>query len=107
MKYERWLRYGLLLLILVLGYDLILGKGGLLRLKDLDRQMEVQKNTNLTLEQRNAALSAEVKDLRSGSGALEERARVDLGMVRPGETWYRYVAPPPVAPVHEPSAPPR
>lgn len=106
MNYERWLRYGLLLLIFALGYDLILGKGGLLRMKDLDRQVDAQKNTNAALEQRNAALSAEVKDLRSGSGALEERARVDLGMVRPGETWYRYVAPPP-PPARSAADPPR
>lgn len=87
----------LLLMIAVLVYSLTLGKGGWLRIRSLDQQIGVQKETNLQMQGHNQALSAEVQDLKKGSDALEERARVDLGMVRQGETYYRFVEPPPKA----------
>ena len=93
----RWLRYALLTMVVVLAYALILGKGGWLRIRALDQQIAAQKTTNLDMQKRNEALSAEVQDLRKGSDALEERARVDLGMVRQGEAYYRYVQSPPSA----------
>ena len=85
----------LLLMIAVLAYSLILGKGGWLRIRSLDHEIFTQKETNTQMQGRNQALSAEVQDLKKGSDALEERARVDLGMVRQGETYYRFVEPPP------------
>lgn len=91
----RWLRYALLTMVVVLAYALILGKGGWLRIRALDQQIATQKATNLEMQKRNEALSAEVQDLRKGSDALEERARVELGMVRQGEAYYRYVQSPP------------
>jgi cell division protein FtsB len=91
----RWLRYALLLMIVMLGYALTLGKGGWLHIRSLEQQIAAQKTTNQELQQRNDALSAEVQDLRKGSDALEERARVELGMVRQGETYYRLVETPP------------
>ncbi len=87
----------LLLMIAVLAYSLILGKGGWLRIRSLDHEIFTQKETNTQMQGRNQALSAEVQDLKRGSDALEERARVDLGMVRQGETYYRFVEPPPKA----------
>jgi len=87
----------LLLMIAVLAYSLILGKGGWLRIRSLDHEIFTQKETNTQMQGRNQALSAEVQDLKKGSDALEERARVDLGMVRQGETYYRFVEPPPKA----------
>lgn len=94
----RWLRYALLTMIVVLAYALTLGKGGWLRIRALDQQIAVQKAANQDMQKRNEAMSAEVQDLRKGSDALEERARVDLGMVRQGEAYYRYVQPPPAPP---------
>ncbi|MDE1941764.1 MAG: cell division protein FtsB [Betaproteobacteria bacterium] len=94
----RWLRIALLTLVVVLAYALILGKGGWLRIRSLDQQISSQKATNQDMQKRNEALSAEVQDLKKGSDALEERARVDLGMIRQGEVYYRYVQPPPSTP---------
>ena len=93
----RLLTFVLLLMIAVLAYSLILGKGGWLRIRSLDHEIFTQKETNTQMQGRNQALSAEVQDLKRGSDALEERARVDLGMVRQGETYYRFVEPPPKA----------
>ena len=94
----RWLRIALLTMVVVLAYALVLGKGGWLRIRSLDQQIAAQKSTNQDMQKRNEALSAEVQDLRKGSDALEERARVDLGMIRQGEVYYRYVQPTPSNP---------
>ena len=53
--------------------------------------MEAQREENRGLAQRNAVLAAEVDNLKSGEAAVEERARTELGMIRPGETFYRVV----------------
>ena len=62
-------------LIALLQYPLWLGKGGWLRVRELDRQVEAQKKTNEALAARNAALDADVRDLKQGFDAIEERAR--------------------------------
>lgn len=76
-------------LLLAIQYPLWFGKGSVLRAWELDRQLTRQRGTNITLAARNAALDAEVRDLKSGTDAIEERARADLGMVRPGEVFFR------------------
>ncbi len=63
------------LLILALQYPLWLGKGGWLRVRELNAQVEAQKDVNAGLKARNAALDAEVRDLKQGTEAIEERAR--------------------------------
>ena len=78
-------------LIVLIQYPLWLGKGGWLRAWEVDRQVSTQKARNAKLERRNAALAAEVKDLKTGTEAIEERARHELGMVRPDETFYQIV----------------
>jgi cell division protein FtsB len=77
-------------LIVLIQYPLWLGKGGWLRAWDMDRQVEVQKSKNRQLETRNATLAAEVKDLKTGTEAIEERARQELGMVRPDEVFFQF-----------------
>jgi len=77
-------------LIVLIQYPLWLGKGGWLRVWELDRQLFAQQGTNDRLGQRNAALEAEVRDLRTGLFAVEERARYELGMVRPDEIFVHY-----------------
>ena len=72
-------------LLLLIQYPLWLGKGGWLRVWELDRQLAAQKGTNKRLAARNASLEGEVRDLRQGLFAVEERARYELGMVRPNE----------------------
>ncbi|HEY5898704.1 MAG TPA: cell division protein FtsB [Burkholderiales bacterium] len=77
-------------LILLIQYPLWLGKGGWLRAWEIDRQLSTQKAKNSQLESRNAGLAAEVRDLKTGTDAIEERARYELGMVRSDEVFYQY-----------------
>ena len=83
----RWPVIVLSALVLLLQYPLWLGKGGWLRVWDVDAQLQSQRAENRRLEQRNAALEAEVRDLKSGNEAIEERARYELGLTRPGEIF--------------------
>ncbi|MCL4747102.1 MAG: cell division protein FtsB [Burkholderiaceae bacterium] len=78
---------GLAVLLALIQYPLWLGKGGWLRVWELDRQVSAQLASNARLSERNAALEGEVRDLAAGSLAVEERARYDLGMVRPDEIF--------------------
>ena len=90
----RWLRVLLLALVMLLGvlqYRLWFGNGGRQAVEVLDTRVQEQRRQNEGLGQRNAALAAEVADLKSGEAAIEERARNELGMIRPGETFYRVV----------------
>ena len=89
-------------LILLIQYPLWFGKGGWLRAWEVDRQVSAQKAKNTDFEKRNAHLAAEVRDLKTGTEAIEERARQELGMVKPDETFYQYVEPPVAA-----TAPPK
>lgn len=83
----RWLTVSLLALIVLLQYPLWLGKGGWLKVWDYDRQLEQQKEITRNLEIRNAGLDAEVRDLKQGYEAIEERARFELGMVKKDESF--------------------
>ena len=76
-------------LILAIQYPLWLGKGGWMRVWDVDRQVEAQGAKNERLEIRNSALAADVKDLKQGSDAIEERARYELGMVKHDELFFQ------------------
>jgi len=83
----RWLSLALVALIVLLQYPLWLGKGGWLRVWEFDRQLQQQKEGNKKLEMRNAGLDAEVRDLKQGYDAIEERARFELGMVKQDEVF--------------------
>ncbi len=83
----RWLTLTLSALLLLLQYPLWLGKGGWLKVWDVDRQLLEQKEGNRKLELRNAGLDAEVRDLKQGYDAIEERARFELGMIRQDEIF--------------------
>ena len=85
----------LLLLLVVLQFKLWFGDGGLLEVRQLRQSIAVQQEGNARLRERNAALEAEVNDLRQGLAAIEERARSELGMVIRGETFYQLVEDPP------------
>ena len=75
-------------LTVLLQYPLWLGKGGWLRVWEVDRQVRVQKDGNAILRVRNDALDAEVRDLKQGYDAIEERARYELGMIRQDEIFF-------------------
>jgi cell division protein FtsB len=78
-------------LILLIQVPLWLGKGGWLRVAEVDRQVSAQRDRNGQLEARNTALEAEVRDLKQGLEAIEERARYELGMIKPGEVFFQVV----------------
>ena len=90
----RVLRVLILLLVALLAwlqYRLWFGSGGNREVAALQQQVQQQTRDNAGLKQRNEALAAEVEDLKSGEAAVEERARSELGMIKPGETFYRVV----------------
>ena len=87
----RYLSYILLGLLVLIQYPQWIGKGGWLRVWDMSRQVEAQKDTNRQLVARNDGLDAEVKDLKQGLEAVEERARVELGMIKPNEVFYQII----------------
>lgn len=83
----RWITLCLLALVVLLQYPLWLGKGGWLKVWDYDRQLSQQKDISRKQEIRNAGLDAEVRDLKQGYDAIEERARFELGMIKQDETF--------------------
>ena len=85
----------LLVLLVALQVRLHVGSGGLKEVERLQQALEAQRVENEELRRRNAALAAEVEDLKSGDAAVEERARTELGMVRQDETFYRVIEPRP------------
>ena len=98
----RLLAITLIGLILLLQYPLWLGKGGLLRVWEMERQIEAQRETNGRLQARNAALDAEVRDLKQGLEAVEERARNELGMIRRDEIFFQVLDAAPAGAVAQP-----
>ena len=78
-------------LLLALQYPLWIGKGSWMKVRDLDRSLAEQREGNARLKARNDALDAEVRDLKEGTEAIEERARLELGMVRKDEIFYQVV----------------
>jgi cell division protein FtsB len=79
----------LLVVLLVLQYRLWVGEGSLAGVMQLKRQMAMQSAELADLRERNATLQAEVDDLRQGLEAIEARARTELGLIRPGETYFQ------------------
>jgi cell division protein FtsB len=91
------LRYAaliLLALLIALEVKLWAGEGGMRAVWQLEKNLTDQKAENQKLRQRNEALSAEVQDLKSGKAAIEERARSEQGLIKPGEVFYQVVEPP-------------
>jgi cell division protein FtsB len=79
------------ILIALLQYPLWLGKGSWLRVWELNRKVHVQQEKNTALKARNAMLDAEVRDLKSGKAAIEERARSELGMIKQDEVFFQVI----------------
>ncbi|MGL4474098.1 MAG: cell division protein FtsB [Shewanella sp.] len=86
-------RFVLLLVVLlaILQYRLWFGDNNVPQYFQLEQQIKTQQNSNAKLVERNDILREEINDLRRGTGAIEERARNELGMVKDGETFYRIV----------------
>ena len=81
----------LIVLLLILQYKLWFGDGNMREVWRLQTAIQEQKKENETLRERNAALEAEVQDLKQGLDAIEERARSELGMIKKGETFYQII----------------
>ncbi|MEO8538073.1 MAG: cell division protein FtsB [Betaproteobacteria bacterium] len=84
----RWLALVLAALMLALQYPMWLGRGGWLQIRESDRQLAALREANAKLKARNDALDADVRDLRTGTEAIEERARAELGMIRQDEVFF-------------------
>ncbi|GGC99494.1 cell division protein FtsB [Undibacterium terreum] len=83
----RLIALALATLLLLIQYPLWLGKGGWLRVWELDRQVTQVQSHNDGLKERNSKLESEVEDLKTGTGAVEERARFELGMIKKDEIF--------------------
>jgi cell division protein FtsB len=100
----RWVTLILVALILLLQYPLWFGKGGWLKVRDINKQVEAQKSANQKAQERNAGMDAEIRDLKQGTEAIEERARNDLGMARHNEVFFQVVEDQASAPASSPVA---
>jgi cell division protein FtsB len=89
----RLILLSLAALLLLIQYPLWLGKGGWLRVWDLDQQVDAAREKNQELKARNAKLASEVEDLKEGTGAVEERARYELGMIKENEIFIQVLEP--------------
>ena len=98
MRNWRWMLLVLAVLLAWLQYRFWWGTANSGDVMMLKAQVAHQIRDNDGLRERNAALAAEVQDLKDGEAAVEERARSELGMIKPGETFYRVVDDAPAAP---------
>ena len=96
----KWLAAALAVALLVLQYRVWLSEDGVRQVARLRQAVAVQGAENAQLTERNRQLAAEVRDLKTGLDALEERARSDLGMIAHNETFYQVVPPSAPQPAH-------
>lgn len=89
----RWFIAALAAVVVLLQYRIWVSPDGVREVLRLDRAVAEQRAENERLQQRNQQLFAEVKDLKQGFAAVEERARSELGLIAPNETYYQVVPP--------------
>ena len=83
----RWITLALVALLALVQAELWFGKGGVTRMVELQRKLDAQKSTNEQAKRRNEQLAAEVSDLKEGLEMVEEKARFELGMIKPDEIY--------------------
>ena len=93
LKSIKPLTLALIALIALIQYPLWLGKGSWFRVWEVDRQIKAQSEKNASLQTRNALMQAEVRDLKQGLEAIEERARSELGMIKQDEIFFHLLEP--------------
>lgn len=93
----KWLATALAVALILLQYRIWVSDDGLRGVGRLQHAVAAQQKLNASLTERNSRLAAEVQDLKAGTAAIEERARSDLGMIGPNETFYQVVQPAPAA----------
>ena len=101
----RLILFSLAALLILVQFPLWLGKGGWLRVWDLDQQVFAAQRKNDELRARNGKLASEVQDLKEGTGAVEERARYELGMIKENEIFVQILDPNTSPPLQEVAAP--
>ena len=89
----RWFASVLLLLFIALQYRLWVGDGSYAHISRLKQDIVKQEEENERLAQRNDVLAREVTALKSGLDSVEEHAREDMGLIKPGETFFMVVEP--------------
>ncbi len=89
----KWLVTMLGAMLLSLQYSFWFSDSSLISIWRMQQAIETQLQQNKTLRERNLALDAEVRDLKTGTAAVEERARSELGLVRSDETFYQVIRP--------------
>jgi cell division protein FtsB len=87
----------LLTAVIALQYRLWVSPTGMRDVWRTEKAIASQVEENAQLKERNRKLAAEVRDLKEGHAAIEERARTDLGMIGSNETFFQVVPPTPVA----------
>lgn len=87
----RLLIVGLIFLFVLLQYEFWVAPGGVISAWKLRDHIALQQQINNQLKQRNDAIQADIIDLKSGDNAIEERARMELGMVKKGESFYQII----------------
>ncbi|MCZ2407689.1 MAG: cell division protein FtsB [Burkholderiales bacterium] len=92
---SRLLPLVLLALLAAVHAQLWLGRGSVARVHEMQRQIDTQKAANARAAQENERLASEVQDLKEGLDMVEEKARSELGMVKPGEVFVQYTPAPP------------
>ena len=91
----RWLAAALAVALILLQYRIWISDDGLRGVDRLQHAVTAQQKLDATLAERNSRLAAQVQDLKSGTAAIDELARSDLGMIGPNETFYQVVEPAP------------
>jgi cell division protein FtsB len=89
----RYLTLALLALLVLVQAELWFGKGGVPRVMELSAKLQTQQASNEAARQRNAQMLAEVRDLKEGLEMVEEKARFELGMVKPDEIYVQVATP--------------
>jgi cell division protein FtsB len=103
---SRLIAAALLALLVALQWPVWFGKGGWFKVWERQGELSKQERTNEEKRLRNAALEADVRDLKDGSGAIEERARQELGMIKKGEVFVQVLqGSNPAAPAAAPATP--
>ncbi len=87
----KWIAAVFFILLLALQYNLWVGQGSLAEVSRLNQAIETQAAANAKQREQNDALDAEVKDLKKGVEAIEERARSELGMIKQDETFFQII----------------
>ena len=93
----------LAVLLVAIQWPLWFGRGGWLRVWDLQHQLDQQRSANSEMDARNLALAAELRSLQEGREAIEERAREELHLMRSDETFFQQLSGAGAAPAPAPS----